>query len=173
MAEDKAFPAVPANSIINTSDFAKYLKLVGSGPKPEKAKKVDAKDALIKGTPFVVADIISLLRNTAHATKNRHPRSTGRMFSDIAQSSGNGEPVREGHGAAPMQIGSNDDWWYPGGAPPGYPDPGPHDTMVIMEAGTIFGSDRQPWTDPGYPTNQQLEIDPPDPDDEEEEADTP
>ena len=155
------------NSSIYKSDFAKMLALVGSGPKAPKVKKVDQKGQLIKGTPWAVKDIIALLRNTAHGVKSHHPRSSGRMFSDIAQSSRNGDPVIEGYGAGPGQIGIDNDWWYPGGAPPGYPEPGPKDTLVIMESGTIFGTGgRQPWTDPGYPTKQDLETDPPDDDDD-------
>ena len=69
------------------------------------AKKKPDSPSLIKGTPFQVADIISLLPSTAIVTKHKHPRSSGKMFSDIAQESGNGEPVRAGRGGAPDAIG--------------------------------------------------------------------
>lgn len=161
---------------VSKSEFAHWLAAVGSGPtaKVNKAKKTDRKGSLIQGTPFAVADTIALLRSAAHATKNRHPRSSGRMFSDIAQSSGNGDPVREGRGADPRQVGVNNEWWYPGGAPPGYPVPGPNDSMVVMESGTIFGTGgRQPWADPGYPNKQDLEIDLPDESEDDEDTETP
>lgn len=162
--------AAPKPAMNHDFDIDRWIGAIHGGLGKPKVNKVDKKDQLLKGTHWAVKDIIALLRNTAHGVKARHPRSSGRMFSDIAQASGNGEPVIEGRGAGPSQVGVNNDWWYPGGAPPGYPEPGPKDSMVVMESGTLWGEDgRQPWTDPGYPTQQELEIDPPDDDDEDPE----
>ncbi len=168
----KAKPAKPdpfGNSSVYSSDFAKALALVGSGPKAPKVNKINQKGMLIKGTKWAVLDLISVLRNTAHATKARHPRSTGKMFSDIAQASGYGDYVIQGQGKPPSQYGRNDIWYYPGGAPPGYPDMPPNVYVTIMESGTLWGeAGKQPWTDPGYPNYKDLEYEIP-----EEETQTP
>ena len=57
------------------SEFAQWLDYVGSGPEEKTpAKKKPDSPSLIKGTPFQVADIISLLRSTAIVTKTQTPK---------------------------------------------------------------------------------------------------
>lgn len=146
MADKKPSPF--ENTTIYSSPFAQALKAIGSGPQPKKDKAAEkAKEAIIKGPAYQVADVIARLREAAHVVKSRHPRSTGKMFKDVVANEGT--PERVGVGNQPVQIGTSDNWLYPGGPPPGYGQPPPQHYETVMEAGTIWGEgSSEPWLEP-------------------------
>jgi hypothetical protein len=161
-AKKKTTPTAPPMN--HNYEIDKWFAFVGSGPKKDKPKVVD--NSPIKGSKFQVQDIIARLRETAHQVKNRHPRSTGKLFTTGGTNTGTAE--REGVGTRPAQIGTNTNWWYPGGPPPGYPGYPGDDwwkfTTVVMEEGNLWDGTPGPWTDPGYPNFNE----PSDDDDDEE-----
>lgn len=110
-----------------------WFKAIGSVPKEQKAEPEQSR---IRGSKYQVQDVIARLRDAAHQVKNRHPRAQGKMFID--EGNNLGEAERSGVGRPPSQGGSSDNWYYPGGYPPGYHLQPPLHFVEVFEEGTIW-----------------------------------